>query len=182
MCSVAGEVADGIRPHPVCTPAYIADVMLPAVRRGAARAGRSLDGFTVNMKPLVATAPDEPRLAAKVVDARARIAFYASTPGYRAAFDHLGLGALADEAKVLSKAQRWEELPPLIDDDVLHTFVTVGTHDEIADRLHDRFGAVVTHCEFSVAVADEADRDALAAMVAGLHAHDDTVLFPAGAP
>ena len=63
------------------------------------------------MKPLVATAPDEQRLAAKVVDARARIAFYASTPGYRAAFDHLGLGALADEAKVLSKAQRWEELP-----------------------------------------------------------------------
>ena len=40
----------------------------------------------------------------------------------------------------------------------------------------------MTHCEFSVAVADEADRDALAAMVAGLHAHDDTVLFPAGAP
>ena len=134
------------------------------------------------MKPLVATAPDELRLAAKVVDARARIAFYASTPGYRAAFDHLGLGALADEAKVLSKAQRWEELPPLIDDDVLHTFVTVGTHDEIADRLHDRFGDVVTHCEFSVAVADESDRAALAAMVAGLHAHHDTVLFPAGAP
>ena len=41
MCSVAGEVADGIRPHPVCTPSYIADVMLPAVRRGAdPRGGR----------------------------------------------------------------------------------------------------------------------------------------------
>jgi probable F420-dependent oxidoreductase len=182
MCSVAGEVADGIRPHPVCTPSYIADVMLPAVRRGAARAGRSLDGFTVNMKPLVATAPDEARLAAKVVDARARIAFYASTPGYRAAFDHLGLGALADEAKVLSKAQRWEELPPLIDDAVLHTFVTVGTHDVIADLLHDRFGDVVTHCEFSVAVADESDRVALAAMVAGLQAHGGASPFTPAAP
>ena len=182
MCSVAGEVADGIRPHPVCTPSYIADVMLPAVRRGADRAGRSLDGFTVNMKPLVATAPDEQRLAAKVVDARARIAFYASTPGYRAAFDHLGLGALADEAKVLSKAQRWEELPPLIDDDVLHTFVTVGTHDEIADRLHDRFGDVVTHCEFSVAVADESDRAALAGMVADLHAHRGASPFTLARP
>jgi probable F420-dependent oxidoreductase len=182
MCSVAGEVADGIRPHPVCTPSYIAEVMLPAVHRGAARAGRSLDGFTVNMKPLVATAPDEERLAPKVVDARARIAFYASTPGYRAAFDHLGLGPLADEAKVLSKAQRWEELPPLIDDDVLHTFVTIGTHDEIADRLHDRFGAVVTHCEFSVAVDDESDRAALAAMVAALQARDHTALFPVGRP
>lgn len=168
MCSVAGEVADGVRPHPVCTPSYIAEVMLPAVQRGAARAGRSLERFTVNMKPLLATAPDEERLQPKVRDARARIAFYASTPGYRAAFDHLGLGALADEAKLLSKAQRWEELPPLIDDEILHTFVTIGTYDEIADRLHQRFGDVVTHCEFSIAVTNDAERDALAAMVADL--------------
>lgn len=170
MCSVAGEVADGIRPHPVCTPAYIEEVMLPAVRRGAQRAGRSLEGFTVNMKPLVATAPDEERLAERVRDARARIAFYASTPGYRRAFEHVGLAELADAAKVLSKEQRWEELPPLIDDEVLHTFVTVGTYDEIAPRLLDRFGGVVTHCEFSIAVHDDADRAALAGMVEALHA------------
>jgi probable F420-dependent oxidoreductase len=174
MSAVAGEVADGLRPHPVCTPSYIEQVMLPAARKGAARAGRTLERFSVNMKPLIATAPDEERLVAKVRDARARIAFYASTPGYRAAFDHLGLGALADEAKVLSKAQRWEELPPLVDDDVLHTFVTIGTYDQIGRRLHERFGAVVTHCEFSVAVGDDADRAALAAMVRDLHGQDET--------
>ena len=173
MCAVAGEVGDGIRPHPVCTPSYIAEVMLPAVRAGAVRAGRSLERFSVNMKPLIATAPDEVRLAPKVRDARARIAFYASTPGYRAAFEHLGLGDLADRASALSKAKRWEELPPLIDDEILHAFVTIGTYDDIAARLHERYGAVVTHCEFSVAVGDEADREALAAMVAGLHARDD---------
>jgi len=32
MCRVAGEVADGLRPHPVCTPKYIREVMLPAVQ------------------------------------------------------------------------------------------------------------------------------------------------------
>lgn len=173
MCSMAGEVADGIRPHPVCTPSYIEEVMLPAVRKGAARSGRSLEDFTVNMKPLVATAPDEEQLDAKVRDARARIAFYSSTPGYRAAFDHLGLGELADEAKALSKAQRWEELPPLITDDVLHRFVTIGTYDTIATKLVERFGTVVTHCEFSVAVSDDRDREALAAMVAALHSEPE---------
>ena len=45
MCQVSGEVADGIRPHPVCTPSYIADVMLPQVRRGAQKTGRSLKPF-----------------------------------------------------------------------------------------------------------------------------------------
>ena len=138
-----------------------------------ARAGRSLERFTVNMKPLIATAPDEQRLAQKVRDARARIAFYASTPSYRAAFAHVGLGELADRAKALSRAQQWEQLPPLIDDETLHRFVTVGTYDQIGGLLHDRFGDIVTHCEFSVVVGDETDRAALAAMVADLHRSDD---------
>jgi probable F420-dependent oxidoreductase len=96
MCQVAGEVAEGIRPHPICTPSYIEKVMLPAVQAGAIKAGRSLDRFQVCMKPLVATAANEAELVPKVRDARARIAFYASTPQYRAAFDHLGLGDLAE--------------------------------------------------------------------------------------
>ena len=35
--------------------------------------------------------------------------------------------------------QRWEELPTHITDEVLHQFVTIGTYDEIADKLIDRF-------------------------------------------
>jgi alkanesulfonate monooxygenase SsuD/methylene tetrahydromethanopterin reductase-like flavin-dependent oxidoreductase (luciferase family) len=160
-CQVAGEVAEGIRPHPVCTPSYIEKVMLPAVRAGAVKAGRSLDRFQVCMKPLVATAANEAELAPKVRDARARIAFYASTPQYRAAFDHLGLGDLADRLKLLSRAQRWEEMPQHISDDVLHSFVTIATYDEIGRKLCDRYGGVVTNCEFSIAVKNEADRERL---------------------
>jgi probable F420-dependent oxidoreductase len=161
MCRVAGEVADGIRVHPVCTPSYIEQVMLPAVRAGAAKTGRSLDAFQVCMKPLVAAAANEAELAPKVRDVRARISFYASTPQYRAAFDHLGLGELADRLKLLSRAQRWEEMPQHISDDVLHRFVTIGTYDTIAARLCERFGRVITHCEFSIAVKTDADRNLL---------------------
>ncbi len=161
MCQVAGEVAEGIRPHPVCTPSYIEKVMLPAVRAGAAKAGRSLDDFQVGMKPLVAAAANEAELVPKVRDARARIAFYASTPQYRAAFAHLGLGDLADRLKLLSRAQRWEELPQHITDEVLETFVTIGTYDTIARKLCDRFAGVVTHCEFSIAVKSNLDGEIL---------------------
>jgi probable F420-dependent oxidoreductase len=173
MCGVAGEVADGVRPHPVCTPSYIEQVMLPAVRRGAARAGRSLDGFRVCMKPLVATARTEEELTGRVRDARARIAFYASTPGYAAAFEHLGLGELAGEAKLLSRAKRWDELPALIDDDVLGLFVVTGLHSEIGERLLARYGALVTDVEFSVAVHDEHDRETLAGLARAISEHDD---------
>ena len=171
-CSVAGEVADGVRPHPVCTPSYIAEVMLPAVRRGAAKAGRGLDEFRVCMKPLVATARTQEELEPKVRDARARIAFYASTPGYVAAFDHLGLGEMARKAQGLSKAQRWEELPPLISDAVLDQFAVIGTYDEIAGKLTERFGRIVTNCEFSIAVKDAADKALLAQMAREIQADD----------
>ena len=162
MSRVAGEVADGLRPHPVCTPGYIRDVMLPAVREGAAKAGRSLGNFDVCMKPLVASARTEEDLVPKIRDARARIAFYASTPAYRDAFDYLGLGALADEAKHLSRSQNWEDLPGLIDDAVLHQFAVIGTYDDIAQKLVDRWADIVTHAEFSIAVENDDDRDILA--------------------
>ena len=171
MCRVAGEVADGIRPHPVCTPSYIRDVMLPEVRAGAERSGKSLETFKVCIKPLLAVAANDEELQVKIRDARARIAFYASTPAYRAAFAHLGLGDLADEAKLLSRAQRWEELPGMISDSVLDQFVTIGTHDVIADRLLGRYGDIVTNAEFSIPVRDESDRDTLAGLVRALAAH-----------
>ena len=172
MCRVAGELADGIRPHPVCTPSYIRDVMLPEVRVGAARTGRSLEDFRVCMKPLVATAATQDELVAKIRDARARIAFYASTPSYIAAFEHLGLADLTNTCKVLSREQRWEELPAHITDEILDQFVTIGTYDEIADKLIDRFGPVVTNVEFSIAAKTDVERDILAGMARKIQAAD----------
>jgi alkanesulfonate monooxygenase SsuD/methylene tetrahydromethanopterin reductase-like flavin-dependent oxidoreductase (luciferase family) len=172
MCRIAGEVAEGVRPHPVCTPSYIEKVMLPAVRAGAEKSGRALKDFRVCMKPLVATAPNNDELVPKVRDARARIAFYASTPAYRAAFEHLGLGDLAQQAAVLSKAQRWEELPKLIDDDVLDAFVTIGTYNKIGEKLVGRFGKLVTDIEFSIAVKTDKDRDTLAALARDIQSDD----------
>ena len=125
-----------------------------AVRRAAAL-------HDAAVLPLVAAAASEEELIPKIRDVRARIAFYASTPQYRAAFAHHGLGDLADRLKLLSRAQRWEELPPAIDDEVLDRFVTVGTYDTIARKLCDRYGSVVTNCEFSIPVKSEADREIL---------------------
>ncbi|GAB7548553.1 TIGR03617 family F420-dependent LLM class oxidoreductase [Cupriavidus sp. 8B] len=173
MCKVAGEVADGIRPHPVCTPSYIEQVMLPAVREGAEKSGRSLNNFSVSMKPLVAAAPDEEQLQPKIRDARARIAFYASTPAYVGAFEHLGLQDLVAEAKLLSRAQRWEDLPALISDEVLDQFAVIGTYDKVGRKLVERFGKVVTNSEFSIPVRNDMEFDALAQLVHDIKADSE---------
>jgi probable F420-dependent oxidoreductase len=174
MCQIAGEVADGMRPHPVCTPSYIEQVMLPAVRAGAQKSGRSLENFSVSMKPLVASAPNEEELQPKIRDARARIAFYASTPAYKAAFEHLRLDDLATEAKLLSRAQDWEALPKLISDDVLDKFAVIGTYDKIGKKLVERFGNVVTNSEFSISVRNQAERETLSNLVKDIHSSGET--------
>lgn len=165
MCRMAGEVADGLRPHPVCTPKYIREVMLPALAAGAKAAGRDAGGIAVAMKPLVCAAPDEATLAAKVEDVRARVAFYASTPGYRAAFEAHGLGALAAELATLSRAQRWDEMPARISDEILHTYAVVGTYAEIGRRLVARYRGLVTDVEFSIPAGTERERATLRELV-----------------
>ena len=170
MCRVAGEVADGVRPHPVCTAQYIKEVMLPAVRAGAVRAQRTIGGFAICIKPLIATARDEETLSRRIDDVRARIAFYASTPAYRAAFAAHGLGELADELKHLSRAQRWDEMQKFISDDILHTYACVGKFEEIATKISDRYGSLVTNVEFSIPVQKDEDVETLKTILSELKA------------
>ncbi|MBV8778110.1 MAG: TIGR03617 family F420-dependent LLM class oxidoreductase [Alphaproteobacteria bacterium] len=168
MCQVAGEVADGIRAHPVCTPQYIADVMLPAARKGAAKNGRELAEFEMAVMPLIATAPDKAGLAARVRDVRARIAFYASTPTYLIAFESQGYGEVARTLQTYSRAQRWDEMPAHVSDEMLDRYAVIGTHDEIAGKLRERFAAVATHLEFAIPIAKDADKAALQDLLASL--------------
>ena len=170
MCRIAGECADGMRPHPVCTAEYIEKIMRPAFRMGAAKTGRDSNKFAVAIKPLIATAGTDEDLDKRIRDVRARVAFYCSTPGYRAAFEFHGLGDLAKRMSVLSREQRWEEMPGMIDDAVLNLYATIGTFKEIGRKLHDRYGHIVTHAEFSIPVTHEGDRDVLATLIRELKA------------
>jgi len=165
MAQVAGEVADGLRPHPMCTPRYIREVLMPSFQKGAAKTGRDPSGIAIAMKPLVATGPDEETLEKKIRDVRARVAFYASTPAYRPAFEIWGLGDLADRLSVLSREQRWEEMPGYIDDEMLNTYAVVGLYDEIADKIVDRFSGVLSHVGFSIPVESEKDAELMKTMI-----------------
>src|SRR5262249_17819422 len=142
--------------------------MLPAARKGAAKTGRAFERFEIAAMPLIATAPDRAGLEARVRDVRARIAFYASTPTYLIAFESQGYGAVARTLQEYSRAQRWEEMPGFIDDEMLDRYAVIGTHDEIAAKLNERFGRVATHLEFAVPVAEDADKDALRRLLQSL--------------
>lgn len=49
--------------------------------------------------------------------------------------DTYGWGELHTEARQLTREGRWDELPALIDDEMLATFVVVGAPDEIGPEV-----------------------------------------------
>lgn len=168
MCRIAGEVADGIRAHPLATPGYIRDVMLPSARNGAAKAGRDLTGFSMCAMPLIATAPDAESLAARADEVRARIAFYASTPAYAAILEHEGHGDAGRRLQQLARAQRWDEMPAVVGDAMLETYAVIATHDAIAGKVRARYAGLATAVEFAIPLTDAGDEGRLRALLTEL--------------
>ncbi|MTV27716.1 TIGR03617 family F420-dependent LLM class oxidoreductase [Nitriliruptoraceae bacterium ZYF776] len=149
MTALAGELADGIMCHPFSGARYIEEVTLPRVRDGILGAERSGSDVTVSASVLVATGPTDEAIHADIETARERIAFYASTPAYRAVLDTYGWGELHTDARRLTREGRWTELAALIDDEMLSTFVVVGAPDEVGAELARRFGGLIDRVNLS---------------------------------
>lgn len=155
MTEVAGEVADGVLCHTFTTASYIEKVTLPAVRTGRERAGRPEAGFEVGLPLLVATGGPGADLEPEVARIRSQIAFYASTPAYVGVLEHHGWADLHTDLLALSRAQRWDDMAPLVTDEVLAEFCVIAQADELAQVILDRYGDVLTNVRLSVPYAED---------------------------
>jgi probable F420-dependent oxidoreductase len=148
MTEVAGEVADGFICHGFTTQRYLTEVTLPALEKGRAKAGKTMEGFELSGPMFVVTGRDEDEMAAAAVGVRGQIAFYGSTPAYRGVLELHGWGDLQDELNRMSKEGRWAEMGTLIDDDMVAAFAVVAPLDEVAAALKQRWGGVLNRVSF----------------------------------
>ncbi len=144
MCGVAGELCDGIHVHPMHSMAYINNRLLPAVTKGAARAGRD-PGEVDLMIPVFAVAGDtEEERARMKARAKTQIAFYGSTPNYAFQFDDLGFDGIGAKLNHLMREGDLNALQETISDDILDQFALVAGWDDMADRLIQRYHGVAS--------------------------------------
>ncbi|WP_250008888.1 TIGR03617 family F420-dependent LLM class oxidoreductase [Actinoplanes sp. M2I2] len=137
MTRTAGRVADGLLVHPLTSAAYLSERTRPVLREAR---GGNLDDFTVCLSAMVVLGADEAARSRAEQAVKGQIAFYASTPSYRAVLEMHGWGSLADELNALSRRQAWTEMTALISDEVLDTFAVTG---DVAAGLRSRFGGLV---------------------------------------
>lgn len=141
MTEAAGEVADGLLAHSFTTRKYLEQVTVPALRRGAAKAGNDTTPVLVGA-PFVALGLDEAERARAVAKVRHQVAFYASTPSYRPVLAQHGWEELGDRLHGMSRAGDWDAMAALVTDDVLDAFAVVGTPVEAAARIAERYGSL----------------------------------------
>jgi probable F420-dependent oxidoreductase len=148
MTEVAGEVADGFFCHGFTTERYLREVTIPALERGRAKAGKTMEGFEIMGPSFVATGSDEAELETAKRGTREQVAFYGSTPAYRPVLELHGWGALQTKLNELSKKGEWKQMGELIDDEVLNTFAVVGPPESVGGELNRRYSDIISRLSF----------------------------------
>ena len=158
MTEVAGEVCDGFICHGFTTERYLREVTIPALERGRAKAGKTLEGFDIVGPSFVVTANNEADLAKAAAGTRQQIAFYGSTPAYRPVLELHGWGDLQDRLNSLSKEGKWVEMGNEITDEILDTFAVVGEPEFIGPELNRRYGDVIQRISFYAPYKSDSER------------------------
>ncbi len=144
MLRMAGGVADGVHVHPLNTPTYLNETVLPNLRAGAAGASRSLADLQLIVPALCAPGSTPAEVDQLREAARMQIAFYGSTPNYAFIFDQLGRHGTTARIRERQKAGDLTGMAAQIDDDLLEHFCVSGDWATVADRLALRYQGVAT--------------------------------------
>ncbi len=149
MNEVAGEVADGVITHGICSARYLREVIVPALERGLATSGRERGAVQVTCPGFISVVEDASKTG-KARDAmRRQVGYYASTPAYRPVLDLHGWGDLQRDLYACSKNGQWEDMARLVDDEVLDTLTIVCPPDRLAGEIRTRYGGLVDRINVS---------------------------------
>lgn len=133
LARLCGEVCDGFHVHAFHTAGYLRDVLRPAIAEGAAKAGRDAGQIKLACGVFVITSKAEREFV------RSQVAFYASTPSYRAVLEHHGWTAIGEQLSALASRGAWGEMPALVSDAMLSEFAVEAPLAELAAPLKARY-------------------------------------------
>ncbi|MFQ6013443.1 MAG: TIGR03617 family F420-dependent LLM class oxidoreductase [Thermoplasmata archaeon] len=143
MARLAGELCQGLHVHPFHTVRYVQDVLKPAVREGARRAGRSAEDVTLAAPVFVAPGRTEKDRAAARRFAANQVAFYASTRTYRAVLALAGHGAVGERLHALSLQGRWDEMAGELPEAFLEEVVLTVSPEDLVPALRAKYDGVL---------------------------------------
>lgn len=162
MLRLAGEVADGLNAHPLHTVRYLKEVIRPALEEGARKANRAVADVSIAASVFVVMDDVEREFV------RQQISFYASTPTYRPVFDLHGWAETAEKLSALAARGKWDEMPKLVTDEMLETVGVVGTWDDVAEKLKQRYDGLLQRIALYRAYRPQEDDEGWKKVIEGM--------------
>ena len=173
MAAAAGEAADGFSVHPMHSPGYLREVVRPAIAEGARKRGRTVQDFPLVTSCFTVRGDTESERRRSERAVRRQIAFYASTPGYRAFLEFHGELDAAKRLSALMRERRFDEMPDLVSDTLLSAVAVSEADGDLGRSLRERYaGELVQRVAIYDGVPTDADETRLRALVRSVEAGD----------
>ena len=139
MARVAGEVADGVLPHGgIMTDRYMRETLLPNVKIGLERSGRTWDDIDIAASGYLALGGNDEEISAALDEYRKPLSFYGSTRSYHHVLRMHGLEDLGMRLHKLSLDGRWQEMQDIITEDDLRKLADTCTWDDYPEFVRTR--------------------------------------------
>jgi probable F420-dependent oxidoreductase len=169
LARLAGELCDGFHVHPFHSPEYIHGTVKPAIAEGAGREGRNPEDVVLATSVFVITGENEEETEKRRAEIRAQAAFYASTPTYCIVLEAHGWQDTGEKLGELARNKRWDEMPDLITDEMLHTFAIEAAPDEVGPALKERYKGLIDRVALYVPFVPGERDDFWRATIASVH-------------
>ncbi len=138
MARLAGEVADGFLDHPITTPDWLREHLLPPIEAGAERAGRARPEVAGGL--VVAASADDPQAARQA--AACTVGFYATVKTYEPLFQAHGFdGRLGGIRRAFMDGGQ-AQLAEAVGEEMTDQFAAAGTPEQVRRRALDYTGLV----------------------------------------
>lgn len=143
MCRLCGEVADGHLPGDPITWKWHEEVMLPNLRIGLERSGRTFDDIELGGYGFIGSATTDEGIDKVVKGLKERVALYASTPEYKEMLSMHGWSVSQEDFAALTRENKWEEMGNLVTDEMLEAYAVIARPDDLPTALKKRYGGKV---------------------------------------
>jgi probable F420-dependent oxidoreductase len=138
MARVAGEVADGVLPHGgIMTDRYMREVLLPNVKIGLDRSGRTWDDIEIASSGFTVFGEDDEEIAKGLDGLRQTLSFYGSTRTYHDVLELHNLKYLGEKLHALSLNGEWQRMKEVITDEELLELTQISTFDALPQFVRD---------------------------------------------
>jgi len=132
MARMAGDVADGLIGHPMCSLRWLEEVLISSFETGLARSGRQRSDL--DFIPTVSCAIDDDEDAARDA-ARKTICFYATVRTYMPLWELHGFGEAANAVAESFRAGDLAAMPDHIPDEMVDAYMAAGPVDKVRERV-----------------------------------------------